>query len=83
MCYLQRVFRYESSCLRDCWQAEVWVGLAEIAFGDSRPVVVLPGACDEAWLRATLPSFWYRVVRCHLLASAHPQWLHLLGNLFA
>ena len=60
----------------------MWVGLAEIAFGDSRPMVVLPTDCDEAWLRTTLPSFRYHLVWCRLLASAHPQWLHLPGNYF-
>ena len=58
------------------------MGLAEIAFGDSRPMVVLPTDCDEAWLRTTLPSFRYCLVRRRLLASAHPQWLHLPGNYF-
>ena len=58
------------------------MGLAEIAFGDSQSLVALPVDCDEAWLRATLPSFSYRMVRCCLVASAHPQWLHLPGNYF-
>ena len=59
------------------------MGLAEIAFGDSRAIVALPADCDEAWLRATLPSFRYRMVRRCLVASAHPQWLHLPGNYFS
>ena len=58
------------------------MGLAEIAFGDSRAIVALPADCDEAWLRATLPSFHYRLVRRCLVASAHPQGLHLPGNCF-
>ena len=58
------------------------MGLAEIAFGDSQPMVVLPTDCDEAWLWTTLPSFQYCLVQHRLLASAHPQWLHLPRNYF-
>ena len=77
------MFRCESARLHNRWQAEVWVGLAEIAFGDSRAIVALPADCDEAWLRATLPLFRYRLVRRRLGASAHPQWLHLSGKYFS
>ena len=59
------------------------MGLAEIAFGDSRVIVALPADCDEAWLWATLPLFCYRMVWRCLVASAHPQWLHLPGNYFS
>ena len=59
------------------------MGLAEIAFGDSRAIVALPADCDEAWLWATLPSFRYCMVWRCLVASAHPQWLHLPGNYFS
>ena len=59
------------------------MGLAEIAFGDSWVIVAMPADCDEAWLRATLPSFCYCMVRCCLVASAHLQWLHLPGNYYS
>ena len=61
----------------------MWCGLASLAFGDVRPLVVLPPDCDIAWLRASLPSFRYREERRRLLVCAHPQWLHLPAGLFA